>query len=299
MWRIASVSFGKDSIAMLLEIIKRGLPLDEVVFYDTGMEFEATYNMRDRAVCLLKQYNIKYTELTPSYSFLYKMFDKPVIRNSERSCDLCLHYKLLSLSWGFCNNPDSKFYKKHDEDGGGLPSEKSPYSKGSCRLLELENNAYRKHGYSWCGGRCRWGTTDKLQALDKYAKSKKAFVYVGLAADENHRLNKERKPYKLFPLVEWGLSEAECLQLCYDNGFNWLQDGIRLYDILDRVSCWCCANKNLKELRNMWLYLPKYCARLKDLQARTDRPMKGPGKSIFDLEARFIAEQKKENENGI
>lgn len=130
MWHIASVSFGKDSIAMLLEIIKRGLPLDEVIFYDTGMEFEATYNMRDRAVCLLKQYNIKYTELTPSYSFLYKMFDKPVIRNSERSCDLCLHYKLLSLSWGFCNNPDSKFYKKHDEDGSGYRPKNHHTAKG-------------------------------------------------------------------------------------------------------------------------------------------------------------------------
>lgn len=33
---VASVSFGKDSLAMLLKIIEEGLPLDEVVFYDTG-----------------------------------------------------------------------------------------------------------------------------------------------------------------------------------------------------------------------------------------------------------------------
>lgn len=38
---IASVSFGKDSLAMVLLILERGLPLDEVVFYDTGMEFKA------------------------------------------------------------------------------------------------------------------------------------------------------------------------------------------------------------------------------------------------------------------
>lgn len=34
---IASVSFGKDSLAMLLLLIEKKCPLDEVVFYDTGV----------------------------------------------------------------------------------------------------------------------------------------------------------------------------------------------------------------------------------------------------------------------
>lgn len=38
---IASVSFGKDSLAMLLMLIEKRYKLDEVVFYDTGMEFQA------------------------------------------------------------------------------------------------------------------------------------------------------------------------------------------------------------------------------------------------------------------
>ena len=33
---VASVSFGKDSLAMLLKILEKGYPLDEVVFYNTG-----------------------------------------------------------------------------------------------------------------------------------------------------------------------------------------------------------------------------------------------------------------------
>ena len=41
---IASVSFGKDSLAMLLKVVETGMyPLDEVVFVDTGMEFQAIY----------------------------------------------------------------------------------------------------------------------------------------------------------------------------------------------------------------------------------------------------------------
>lgn len=46
---IASVSWGKDSLAMLHGLIERGMPLDEVVFYDTGMEFDAIYAERDRS----------------------------------------------------------------------------------------------------------------------------------------------------------------------------------------------------------------------------------------------------------
>ena len=50
---IASVSFGKDSLAMLLRLIEENKPLDEVVFYDTGMEFKAIYNIRDKVKQLL------------------------------------------------------------------------------------------------------------------------------------------------------------------------------------------------------------------------------------------------------
>lgn len=146
------------------------------------------------------------------------------------------------------------------------------------------------YGYSWCGGRCRWGTTDKLKALDRYAEKSRAIVYIGIAADETDRLTKERKEYKRFPLAQWGAVEADCLCGCYDRGFEWLENGHRLYDILDRVSCWCCTNKNLRELRNIRRYLPEYWEKLKDLQRRTDRPMKGEGKSVFELDARFAAE---------
>lgn len=201
---IASVSFGKDSLAMLLLLIAKKYPLDEVVFYDTDKEFQAIYNLRDRIMPLLKQHNIKYTELSPSMSFDYKMFDKPVCKRGTKT----IH----------------------------------------------------KYGYSWCGGTCRWGTTDKLQALEKHCKG--AYEYVGLAADETARLVKERKGNKLFPLAEWKLTERDCKRYCYHKGYNWneLTDNgqyVDLYKILKRVSCWCCRNKNLKELRNIHKYFKK------------------------------------------
>ena len=224
---IASISFGKDSLAMLLMLIEKNYPLDEVVYFDTGMEFQAIYNIRDKIKPLLESKGIKYTELKPKCEFYYKMFDKSV----------------------------------------------------------KSKNGTTHYGYSWCGGRCRWGTTEKLVALEKYCKG--AVEYVGIAVDETQRLIKERKGNKQFPLAEWGMTEKDCLQYCYDKGYNWLEDGIDLYSILDRVSCWCCANKNLKELKNYYLYLPKYWQKLKDLQSRTDRPFKNNKYTIFDLEEKF------------
>lgn len=230
---IASISFGKDSLAMLLLLLSREEKLDEVIFYDTGMEFQSIYDIRDKIVVLLKERNIKYTELKPKYSFEYIMFDKPV---------------------------------KH-RDG--------TYS----------------NGYSWCGGRCRWGTTEKNKTISKYLKENYGEdykEYIGIAYDEQNRI--KNNEHKLYPLIDLNMTEKDCLEFCYSQGYYWEEDGIRLYDILDRVSCWCCANKNLKELRNYYNYLPAYWNKLKELQEKTDRPFKNNKYTIFDLEKRFESE---------
>lgn len=234
---IASVSFGKDSLAMLLLLLSREERLDEVIFYDTGMEFQSIYDIRDKIVVLLKERNIKYTELKPKYSFEYIMFDKPV---------------------------------KH-RDG--------TYS----------------NGYSWCGGRCRWGTTEKNKTISKYLKENYGEdykEYIGIAYDEQNRI--KNNEHKLYPLIDLNMTEKDCLEFCYSQGYYWKEDGIRLYDVLDRVSCWCCANKNLKELKNYYIYLPNYWNKLKEFQKRTSRPFKNNKYTIFDLEYRFKNEIEKE-----
>lgn len=111
---IASVSWGKDSLAMLHGLIERGMPLDEVVFYDTGMEFDAIYAERDRMLPLLRENGIRYVELRPKDPFWRSMFCRPV--KSRKTGEV------------------------------------------------------HKHGYGRCGGPCRWGTTEKLRAIDRHAE---------------------------------------------------------------------------------------------------------------------------------
>lgn len=234
MKHIASISFGKDSLAMLLLLLEKKEPLDEVIFYDTGMEFQAIYNIQDKILPILKNNNIKYTELKPKESFEYKMFEKPV---------------------------------KH------------------------RNGSIGK-GYSWCGGRCRWGTTEKNKTIYKYLKDNYGnnyIEYVGIAFDETSRIKYDEK-HKFYPLVKYEMTEKNCLEYCYSKGFSWEEDGVELYSILDRVSCWCCCNKNLKELKNYYKHLPKYWNKLKEYQNKTNRPFKNNKYTIFYLEEKFKKE---------
>lgn len=225
---ISSCSNGKDSLAMTYKLLMEKQPLDEIVFYDTGMEFHPIYSNWRELKSLAEACGIKCTVLKPECAFTYTMLEKPV--------------------------------------NVGKPNE--------------------HRGYAWCGGMCRWGTTEKLKALDKYCEERNAICYVGLAADEKERLQKERKPYKRFPLAEWGMKEKDCLAFCRNLGVDWKEGNIDLYDILDRVSCWCCGNKNLWELHNIWEFLPSYWEKLKTLQSKIARPFKKDC-SIFDLEQRF------------
>ena len=87
-------------------------------------------------------------------------------------------------------------------------------------------------------------------------------------------------------------------------GVFWEEEGIRLYDILDRVSCWCCKNKNRKELKAIYQFLPQYWERLKGLQAQIPMPMKPysrkgvPYGNVFDLEKVFEQEIQAEENGG-
>ena len=130
----------------------------------------------------------------------------------------------------------------------------------------------------------------------EYYQNEEITEYIGIAADEPERINDNYKKIiiKVYPLVDWRMTENDCLTYCYDNGWNWDENGVELYSVLDRVSCYVCQNKNLRELKNIYMYLPEYWQRLRGFQSRIDTPFKGVGKSIFDLEERFKREVEKE-----
>lgn len=145
------------------------------------------------------------------------------------------------------------------------------------------------YGYGWCGGNCRWITTFKQQELTRFYKSIGANIpYVGIAVDEPKRIKD-----MIYPLVEWGMTEADCLAYCHEHDIWWMEDGIELYSIYRRVSCWCCRYSDLNKLRAMYHHQPKYWGWLKGLQSKMpERPFRLDGTSVFALEERFKKEDK-------
>lgn len=150
-------------------------------------------------------------------------------------------------------------------------------------------------GYGWCGKQ-RWGTAIKNRLLNNYYQSLERFIveYVGIAADESQRIDiKPHKNYaKAYPLIKWKMTEVDCLEYCYQHGVEWRQDGIRLYDILDRVSCQHCQQKNLKELRNIRKHLPGLWESFYAWQCDISFPYRSDGITISDLDRRFQEEEK-------
>lgn len=233
---VCSLSGGKDSTAMFLELIRWKDPLNEVVWCDTGMEFPAMYRHIEKLRKVAEENGIKFTILKSEKSFEYYM--------------------------------DEYLIKKKD--------------------------GTTQKGWSWPGPRMRWCTSRLKQRIirryfDEMRKTHNVYQYIGIAYDEKHRLERpEAKTAndRRYPLVEWGMTESDCLQYCYDHGYDW--EG--LYEIFKRVSCWCCPLQQIGELRKLRKHFPDLWERLKDMDNRTWRTFK-PNYSVEDLEVRFQLEE--------
>lgn len=223
---IVSLSGGKDSTAMLLRMLEEGMPVDIILFCDTGLEFEGMYRHIEK---LEKYIGIPITRLKSQQPFEYLFFEH-------------------------------------------MPKRKNPELIG-------------RKGYSWGGPRNRWCTAMlKTRIIDRYLRelSKEYTLkqYIGIAADEAHRVRDFN-----YPLVDWGMTEADCLAYCKERGFDW--DG--LYDIFHRVSCWCCPLQSYDELRKLRRHFPELWERLRYMDKNTWRNFL-KNYSVEQLEVRFAFE---------
>lgn len=149
------------------------------------------------------------------------------------------------------------------------------------------------YGNGWPGIRVRWCTGQLKTHLiskevNRLKREKNALHYIGIAADEAWRCKTEQ-----YPLVEWGVTEAQALRGCYDRGF----DFGGLYEIYHRASCWCCPFQRIGELRKLRKHHPELWTKLMDMDRRA-RAQFGPGPlgqfkknwSVDRLEKRFALE---------
>jgi len=158
-------------------------------------------------------------------------------------------------------------------------------------------------GYGWPGFKVRWCTGQlKTHLINKEVnrlkQRKSALHYIGIAFDEARRCKDD--PQFRYPLVEWGITEAQALQICYDRGF----DFGGLYEIYSRTSCWCCPLQSIGDLRQLRQHHPELWARLREMDNRA-RAQFGPGPlgqfkqdwSVERLEERFAREEAQAEDN--
>ena len=248
-----SLSGGKDSTAMLLLMIERGMPIDMVLYADTGMEFPEMYaHIAKLDAYLYEQRGIHITILRHPKGFEYLMFDEPKTKPTSIENRIRLGVPLV--------------------------------------------------GNGWPGIRVRWCTGAlKTKLIDKEVKRLKgelgAIHYIGIAYDETWRCKGEK-----YPLVEWGITEAQALQICYDRGY----DFGGLYEIYNRASCWCCPFQRIGELRKLRKHHPELWARLLELDRRAIQQF-GPGPlgqfkkdwSVDRLEERFAKEEQQSSGDNL
>ena len=235
-YHLVSFSGGKDSTAMLLGMIEKGMRIDCILFCDTGLEFPDMY---EHIAKLEKDIGMPVTRVRAEKSFEELMFYADVKRN-----------------------PDSLAIKRYGPD---------------------------IKGYGWAGPRMRWCTarlkdTPRERFLREIRKEYDVKEYVGIAADEGYRLERKRNSQAghVHPLVDWGMTEADCLKYCYERGYDW--NG--LYRQFKRVSCWCCPLQPLPELRQLYHNHPKLWEQLKTWDKMTWRSFRADY-SVEELEIRF------------
>ncbi|MEE0681943.1 MAG: hypothetical protein ACLVML_01360 [Candidatus Gastranaerophilaceae bacterium] len=82
------------------------------------------------------------------------------------------------------------------------------------------------------------------------------------------------------------MTEKDCLSYCYKRGFSW--GG--LYELFDRVSCWCCPLQGLAELRKLYEHFPDLWRQLEKWDETTWRQFRADY-SVRELAARFDFEK--------
>lgn len=237
---IASCSFGKDSLAAIIECERRGLHIDKALYVRIMFDDETSAELpeheefiHNKAIPLLKSlYGIETEVLQADYSYCDCFYRK--YKHSKKYA--------LGTIWGF-----------------------------PCLVTP------------WCN------TYLKVNLLEKWQKTAGEHKQiVGIAADETKRIGHKTNQSKFLPLVEWGITEKQCFDICrYEGLLSPAYSKGR-----QRLGCWFCHNQRISELRRLRNEYPELWAKMLVLDKVSPVKFNTKKKTLSDFDRRFAEEER-------
>ena len=240
MEHIASISYGKDSLAMLEVIKQHWMPLDRIVH----VEIMATADI-------------------PA--------DLPEVMQWKRYADGVIRQR-YGIAVEHISAP-----KTFEELFYSIPKRKAFNLDKQGQILGFPSLRSQ-----WCSKSLK---VNLLKSLNRHSVQ-----YIGIAADEPNRHSQLTDTIRS-PLVEHGVTEAECMEICTRIGLlapTYLQSR--------RSGCWFCPAQPVDQLRLLRKQHPALWSKLLEWDSVSPIPFRhaGIGKrevSVADFDLRFSLEE--------
>lgn len=143
-----------------------------------------------------------------------------------------------------------------------------PIKSGKDRPRQgIKKGEVHRIGYGWPSALRRWCTREKVNRLARYHSwFVNPVACIGFAFGESKRaFNMATKAYPVrYPLIEWKVTEPEALDYCKSLGYTWKG----LYEIFERVSCFCCPLQSVKDFRLLRQHRPDLWERIKRMDVK-------------------------------
>ena len=100
----------------------------------------------------------------------------------------------------------------------------------------------------------------------------------GIASDEHSRIDHKINKESVLPLVEMGMTEGECANICKERGLYspaYRPDHTRL-------GCWFCNKHRISDLEHLYYNQPEFYEKLELMEAESKRTFR-PGLCLSDL----------------
>ena len=130
---------------------------------------------------------------------------------------------------------------------------------------------------AWCNAMLKMGALRKCKT--------NGIQYIGIAADEQGRLERLDGIRKISPLALIGWTEADAKQWCIDNGLL-----SPIYTDSARGGCWFCHNQGVGQLRLLRKNYPELWQMLLKWDSDSPVSFKADGHTVHDFDRRFRLE---------